>query len=600
MSSKNSILRGFKDIYKLKKGAIPLLIFQNIINSVVPFINIFFPAQIVDSLSERNIKKTVWLIIAATILNALLFFLSSWINKINDGYIDFFWAYEQNSISKKLYEVDYKYLENSSFMTKIEQHVDDVKTSMGIYSTLIYLIRTFTAITTKLIISLLLLIPFLKVIFIRTGNSFWESPWLALSILLSIIGFVIIFLPITNKLNKKINSIRKEYLKIYHIFGYYCDLLSNYKTGKEIRVFKEQKIITNQATKEMLERGNILEKKRGALLAFNSGTMTFYMSLIGFSIYLIIGLKAFAGLYSIGNIVCYIGSCFQIINAISEVVGVFGKLTNLKPRIELYYEIIDTQSREKTRKNLPCYTTNRIEFKNVYFKYEKNGPYVIDNLNFVINPGEKIAIVGENGSGKTTFIKLLCGLLRPTRGEILINNKNIETYDIEEYSKIFSVVFQDFEIFSLPLGENIAVSQNINYETAINCLNRIGFESPLGLEQYLYKDCEKTGIEISGGEAQKIAMARALYKDAPFIILDEPTAALDPFAEFEIYSNFNELTQNKTVIYISHRLSSCAFCDKIIVFEKGQITQAGTHRDLIQNAQGKYYELWNSQAQYYL
>lgn len=600
MSSKNSILRGFKDIYKLKKGAIPLLIFQNIINSVVPFINIFFPAQIVDSLSERNIKRTVWLIIAATILNALLFFLSSWINKINDGYIDFFWAYEQNSISKKLYEVDYKYLENSSFMTKIEQHVDDVKTSMGIYSTLIYLIRTFTAITTKLIISLLLLIPFLKVIFIRTGNSFWESPWLALSILLSIIGFVIIFLPITNKLNKKINSIRKEYLKIYHIFGYYCDLLSNYKTGKEIRVFKEQRIITNQATKEMLERGNILEKKRGALLAFNSGTMTFYMSLIGFSIYLIIGLKAFAGLYSIGNIVCYIGSCFQIINAISEVVGVFGKLTNLKPRIELYYEIIDTQSREKPRKNLPCYTTNRIEFKNVYFKYEKNGPYVIDNLNFVINPGEKIAIVGENGSGKTTFIKLLCGLLRPTRGEILINNKNIETYDIEEYSKIFSVVFQDFEIFSLPLGENIAVSQNINYETAINCLNRIGFESPLELEQYLYKDCEKTGIEISGGEAQKIAMARALYKDAPFIILDEPTAALDPFAEFEIYSNFNELTQNKTVIYISHRLSSCAFCDKIIVFEKGQITQAGTHRDLIQNTQGKYYELWNSQAQYYL
>lgn len=600
MSSNNSILRGFKDIYKLKKGAIPLLIFQNIINSVVPFINIFFPAQIVDSLSERNIKRTVWLIIAATILNALLFFLGSWINKINDGYIDFFWAYEQNSISKKLYEVDYKYLENSSFMTKIEQHVDDVKTSMGIYSTLIYLIRTFTAITTKLIISLLLLIPFLKVIFIRTGNSFWESPWLALSILLSIIGFVIIFLPITNKLNKKINSIRKEYLKIYHIFGYYCDLLSNYKTGKEIRVFKEQRIITNQATKEMLERGNILEKKRGALLAFNSGTMTFYMSLIGFSIYLIIGLKAFAGLYSIGNIVCYIGSCFQIINAISEVVGVFGKLTNLKPRIELYYEIIDTQSREKPRKNLPCYTTNRIEFKNVYFKYEKNGPYVIDNLNFVINPGEKIAIVGENGSGKTTFIKLLCGLLRPTRGEILINNKNIETYDIEEYSKIFSVVFQDFEIFSLPLGENIAVSQNINYETAINCLNRIGFESPLELEQYLYKDCEKTGIEISGGEAQKIAMARALYKDAPFIILDEPTAALDPFAEFEIYSNFNELTQNKTVIYISHRLSSCAFCDKIIVFEKGQITQAGTHRDLIQNTQGKYYELWNSQAQYYL
>jgi ATP-binding cassette subfamily B protein len=323
------------------------------------------------------------------------------------------------------------------------------------------------------------------------------------------------------------------------------------------------------------------------------------MSIIGFSIYLIIGLKAFSGLYSIGNIVCYIGGCFQIINAITEVVGIFGKLTNLKPRINLYYEIIDVQSKEKHNKELLCTSTHRIEFKNVCYRYENNNHYAVYGLNYTINSGEKIAIVGENGSGKTTFIKLLCGLIQPNSGEILIDNKNIETYDIEEYSKIFSVVFQDFQIFSFPLGENIAVSQNVNNETAINCLNRIGFEPLFSLKQYLFKDCEKTGVEISGGEAQKIAMARALYKDAPFIVLDEPTASLDPFAEFQIYSNFNELTKNKTVIYISHRLSSCAFCDKIIVFEKGQITQTGTHKDLIRNTQGKYYELWNSQAQYY-
>ena len=169
---------------------------------------------------------------------------------------------------------------------------------------------------------------------------------------------------------------------------------------------------------------------------------------------------------------------------------------------------------------------------------------------------------------------------------------------------IFSVVFQDFKILSLPLGENVAGSCSYDRERADKCLRDAGFEERLntlkdGLDTFLYKEYEPEGIDVSGGEAQKIALARTLYKDAPFIILDEPTAALDPVAEAEIYSNFNNIVGDKTAIYISHRLSSCRFCDKIAVFDEGEIVQYGNHNSLVEETEGKYFELWNAQAQYY-
>lgn len=216
-----------------------------------------------------------------------------------------------------------------------------------------------------------------------------------------------------------------------------------------------------------------------------------------------------------------------------------------------------------------------------------------------------MAVVGENGSGKTTFIKLLCRLYDPTEGKILLNGIDIKNYDYDEYLSIFSVVFQDFNLFAFSLGQNVATSVQYDAEFARECLEKAGFGErlatmPKGLETCLYKNFDEGGVEISGGEAQKIALARALYKNAPFIVLDEPTAALDPVAEYEIYSKFNELVGDKTAIYISHRLSSCRFCEDIAVFENGAIVQRGSHEELIADAHGKYYELWNAQAQYYV
>ena len=211
---------------------------------------------------------------------------------------------------------------------------------------------------------------------------------------------------------------------------------------------------------------------------------------------------------------------------------------------------------------------------------------------------------GGNGSGKTTFIKLLCRLYDPTEGEILLNGVNIKKYDYDEYMSIFSVVFQDFSLFSFKLGEIVASSKLFDEEKVRESLIKANFgdrlkDLPESVHTYLYKNYEKSGIEISGGEAQKIALARALYKDAPFILLDEPTAALDPVSEYEVYSNFSAISGDKTTVYISHRLASCRFCDKIAVFHEGAIVQTGSHAELVADKNGKYYELWNAQAQYY-
>ena len=215
-----------------------------------------------------------------------------------------------------------------------------------------------------------------------------------------------------------------------------------------------------------------------------------------------------------------------------------------------------------------------------------------------------IGIAGGTGSGKTTMIKLLCRLYDPTEGYITLNGIDITKYDYEDYLALFSVVFQDFRLFSFSLGENVACTQDYDADKVLSCLNIAGMKErvsslPDGLKSVIYKDFDENGIEISGGEAQKIAIARALYKDAPFVILDEPTASLDPIAEYEIYSRFNDMVENKTAVYISHRLSSCRFCDKIAVFHEGEMIQFGSHEDLLKDTNGKYYELWNAQAQYY-
>ena len=322
--------------------------------------------------------------------------------------------------------------------------------------------------------------------------------------------------------------------------------------------------------------------------------------------YLFVCLKAWAGAFGIGEVTQYVGALSRLASSFTGFMAVANNLRVNAEFVEKIFEFLDmpnnmyqgslTTEKRRDRKY-------NVEFRNVSFRYPNAENWALKNVSVSFEVGNKLAVVGENGSGKSTFIKLLCRLYDPQEGEILLNGVNIKKYRYEEYMAIFSVVFQDFWLMSHQLGQNVAGSCDVEEARAVKSLTDAGFgerlrELPDGLNTWLYKDFDEEGIQISGGERQKIAIARALYKDAPFIILDEPTASLDPIAEADIYRKFDEIVGNRTAIYISHRLSSCRFCKEILVFENGGIIQRGNHEELI-GTEGKYRELWEAQAKYY-
>lgn len=244
-----------------------------------------------------------------------------------------------------------------------------------------------------------------------------------------------------------------------------------------------------------------------------------------------------------------------------------------------------------------------IEFHNVSYKYYGQNEYALKNISIKFGSNQKIAIVGENGSGKTTFIKLLLRIYDPTDGYITLNGLDIAEIEYEQYRELFSAVFQDYKLFSMSIRENIELShpnKPFNYD---EFFSKCGLADKIevltkGIDTYIYKDFEKDGFEPSGGEGQKIAFLRALYRKTPFVILDEATAALDPKAEANIYEQFNIFFDNKAIIYISHRMSVTRFCDIIYIFKNGKIIENGTHDSLIE-VNGEYAQLYNAQAQYY-
>lgn len=326
----------------------------------------------------------------------------------------------------------------------------------------------------------------------------------------------------------------------------------------------------------------------------------------GLFIYLFAGLKAYLGQMSIGNVAAYTASIVRLTQSASRFATCVGRLKSAADYARDYITYRDLEKRkysgtipvEKRRDN-----RFQIDFEHVSFRYPGTETYVIRDLTLSFIIGEKMAIVGRNGSGKTTFIKLLCRLYDVTEGCIKLNGIDIRKYDYQEYCALFAVVFQDFNVFAFPLGEMIASGSNMDEDKVLNALTKAGFKKRLleldnGLKTHIGKEFSDNGVTFSGGEKQKIAIARAIYKDAPFVIMDEPTAALDPVAECDVYAGFDKMVGKKTALYISHRLASCRFCEDILVFDKGQVAQRGSHENLVEQA-GIYRELWNAQAQYY-
>ena len=329
--------------------------------------------------------------------------------------------------------------------------------------------------------------------------------------------------------------------------------------------------------------------------------------LFQFGLYAALIFAALAGGISVGDIAKYVACLLLLVNAVTELTDLSQLIFQIHHYLARYFSYFDIPN-EMYKGSLTVEKRDDreydVEFRDVSFRYPNTDAYALRHVSLKIKVGEKLAIVGMNGSGKTTFIKLLCRLYDPTEGEILLNGVDIRKYDYDEYMSIFSVVFQDFRLFPFTLGEVVASSRDYDAERVKDCLRQANFGArletmPKGLDTCLYKTFDGEGVEISGGEAQKIALARALYKNAAFILLDEPTAALDPVSEYEVYRDFNAITGDRTAVYISHRLASCRFCDKIAVFHEGRIVQTGAHEALLADEGGKYAELWHAQAQYY-
>ncbi len=382
-------------------------------------------------------------------------------------------------------------------------------------------------------------------------------------------------------------------------------VMMNLQAAKVIRIYDMKKMLMDnirkcdEASNEFYgEMCN--EEIRGRLRGdLNSGFFTVFS-------YLFVAVKVLAGTITIGAFTQYTGAMAKLSGGFQGVIWHNTQIRRTNTYMADFLELMNMKNNHATG-TIPVEKRldgeYEIEFRDVSFRYPGSEDYALRNFSLKLKVGEKLAIVGMNGSGKTTMIKLLCRLYDPQEGEILLNGVDIRKFRQEEYLKLFSVVFQDFKLFSLPLGENVAADCHYDGEKAEKCLQEAGFAErlnrmPEGVDTYLYKDYED-GVEVSGGEAQKIAIARAVYKEAPFVLLDEPTAALDPVSEYEIYRDFDRIVGGKTAVYISHRLSSCRFCGRIAVFHEGRVVQTGSHEELLREEGGKYRELWDAQAQYY-
>lgn len=601
------ILRSIRDARSLSPHIFSFMAIQTIAISIFPFINVYFTSEIIDVLTNGGgAGQMVPLVVAAILLNCLVYFI-----RYAVGYQYQIRRYtlsrgEMARINEKVFSIDYALLENPEIYAKIRRYDDDRK-QHGVSSwRLQYSLQSLILGTITMFIAVVMLWEFFGAIFRRTGDSFIESPWLAVAVLVVIaVGAGIV--GVLNAVSqKKFYQYNDAFLKVDKEFNFYSDMVANYRTGQEIRTYHEQELIKRHACDRMMTRGITLLKKMSMNTAFSGSIMAIISAILACGVYILIGSKGLLGVFSVGSVVRFSGAFLQIVQGIINLAGCFGQLKVMNESLKYYYDVMDIQPIQKSG-NRPIDfdpDTARIEFKNVSFKYPGTENYALKNISIVLEPGQRYAAVGKNGSGKTTFIKLICRFYDVEEGAILINGVDIREYDITAYRKLFSVVFQDFDVFSFTVGQDAAVAENYDPERLWSCLTDAGLlerieQLPKRADTYVTRDLSENGVDFSGGEQQKLTLARALYKDSPIIILDEPAAALDPIAEYDMYTRFNGFVGDKTAIYISHRLSSCRFCANIIVFDLGRIVQVGSHDSLIDDVDGKYYELWHAQSQYY-
>lgn len=573
--------------WKTEKRYLIYSLLYQVVNSLIPLVDITMPKFILDTLlGDQDVSKLILFVsillgyhfVASSLSNWLMMSAFTLRCKVAVEFGQF--------MHQKLANADYENLENPAFLDQKEKankflYGDWHGFSYVFDSALMVIGQFFTlsgiiAIVSTLHIGMVLL--FGALVLLSTAVEAWAK--------------------------KRDKELSLEQSRVERGWSYFGGLFEEFSYGKEIRIHTLGDWLLSQEI-DYAEKAIAYYRRRNSFYIKSGFVSALVFFLQQGAAYAYLLLRVLEKTISVGDFSMYVGAVASFSSAMKTVMSSFVEIKAYGiyyDALLAYLSVPETMRNSGKRKVSPGNHT--IEFRNVSFRYAGQEGYALKEINIILTPGDTLLIVGENGAGKTTFIKLLTRLYDPTEGEILLDGINCKEYEYDSYMGLFSTVFQDYKLFSFSLKENVALAREAGDQEVEAVLRKVGLGEkldslPLGIHTGVYKNFEENGFEPSGGEGQKIALARALFKDAPVVVLDEPTAALDPKAEFEIYRNFHELVENKTAVYISHRLSSAKFCRRIAVFEHGEITELGSHEELMKR-RGKYAELFQMQARYYV
>lgn len=570
--------------------------------ATLPYLSLFFSARILNLLLAKSYRACLYTVVVFLLTQYGLGLFEKICRQYLDGQKELCLARTEQKITAKALELEFEKFEKTETMDAIRR---TNVSSMGSGNVGDQLIVIHTLITSLL--SVLYALFFLLRLFLLSDssrNNFFTSSFSMLALLL-LCG---VQLALSSRINRRSTQKKIELNQgndhSNSVANYLVNVMLEERRADDIRIGHLDHFLDVQFGKAM-EHFLPMYLDFARFSAITDGKNALLSLLSNFAAYLVIGARALYGVLPIGDVLLYAGSVTRAMSDLQTFLATGSEFDYINSYLSTYEDFIAQPSMAYDG-TLPIEKRDdgqyEFAFHDVSFSYPGTNIPVLEHVTLSFAVGEKTALVGRNGAGKTTLIKLLCRLYEPTSGYIALNGIDIRKYSYKEYTQAFSVVFQDFHLFSLPLDENIAAGTEIDEAALQSSLAKVGLtdrvqQLPQGVRTRLYNN-NGSGVDLSGGEAQRTAIARALYKDAPFVILDEPTAALDPIAEAEIYEQFSQMTAGKTAVYISHRMSSCKFCDRIIVLDHGRIAEDGTHDTLLAN-HGIYANLYETQAQYY-
>lgn len=555
----------------------------SLLNAFFPFVYSFMPGLIINELLDEQRMQTICLYLGALLITPI-------ISQIINYFINNTSRVLENNLRLKfeckfLYHsmrLDYATLENPEF----QANRDRAEGAMHAITDNVSRVNT-------LISSVVSLIAISAIVFTL-------SPIIIISTILAIY----INSLFAKAINKRLNKIDIELSLFDRFMSCYMWMMEGFEFAKEIRLYKLESFLLKKYF-DKKDEANMVDIKRTKLGnspgVFNS--FTYFIQQCILYVYLVYGVLKKN--MPVGNMTIYISIASQFSGALNRIVSTCLDISSKNPRQQEYIDFINLPTMQnKSGDKVPNLKDDFVvEFKNVSFKYPGSENYAIKNLNLTIHKNEKLCIVGVNGSGKTTFTKLLTKLYLPTEGEILLNGVNINEYDNDKYQNLFSPVFQDFASFYMSIEDNIVLASEKNSEKLDTVCKQSGImglvdKHPGKYDTQVGKWFDDEGFEPSGGEGQRIAIARACYHEGEIFLLDEPTAALDPMAEYEIYTQFNNMITDKCAVLITHRLSAVQLADKVAVFDNGRVVEYGSHQELYAKG-GIYTEMFDKQAQFY-